>query len=403
MPFLQWTDGQKKMIDAPLGADFLQTIQAIQSVSQGFQDYKKTPAAKIHAAIERYLTWIQEQQDSSLFTAREKAVFASKTQKILTSNRFTLPVGPSLIYGSRSSPLLRMISVLHALSQQCTVFFLCNSFLADTYLLLFEKLAECGFPSSALCLLTTKDPESLETLVSHPSLKAIHFMGHAYEGEFLKKNPLPLFQKRIKIHFGSKNPVIFTHDADLSRLQTMLHESLQTHFYSEHQFNRWFVQEKNYSTFVESIEKLLPLAAESLTNTFSADVDYLENLQRQNTSLMKEKNWKTSAVTNFLFNPDFNNCSPWHQQETLGSLLTITRYKNSSEAIKFANTTQYACASAVFASTAEKAKDISSQLIMPHHYMNVIPDLENSDALLGLPGCGFGNEVSDEQFFNYCL
>ncbi len=399
---MQLIYGQRQISENPLGADFIVTVQAVQSVSKSFQDFKKIPQQKVLAAFGNFISFIQVLEASPFFSKHEKDLFLSKAQKILNSGiQRSIPLGPSLIYGSRSSPLLRMIPVLNSLSQQCPVILLCSPATVEAYIFFCEKLIACGIPPSSIGILSTKDPEALETLISHPALKSIHFHGHAYEGDFLKKSPLPLFQKRIKIHLGSKNPVIFTHDAELSSLEAVLMASLQSSYLSEHRFHRWFVQEKNYSLFIEKIEAVFPFVMESLSKQAQTDLDYTEALKNQNISLFKEKNWRQMNSNSFFLNSDFNNCSPWHQQETLGSLLTITRYKNSAEAIKFANTTQYACAAAVFSSTSEKAKELAAQLTMPHRFQNEVPDLGTIDAVLGLPGCGFGNEIPDTKFFSF--
>ena len=98
-------------------------------------------------------------------------------------------------------------------------------------------------------------------------------------------------------------------------------------------------------------------------------------------------------------NTDFNNCSPWQQQEILGPILTITRFKNTAEAIKFANTTNYASGAAVFTGSIEKSMDLAQQLSMPHRFSQKVPDMGAVPLVTGLSDTGFGQNMADKDFF----
>lgn len=394
-------------------ADFSATISTIQSVSHGFQDLKTVPLAKRQAWLQTTLQKIQSDffpSHLSFFSGRgalnelilaEQKNFVKKIESLLSKNSTAAPLGPSLIYGSRSSPLARFWPVLQALHSGCSVVFLINADLETLYLSLVNILIESGYPARAIAILSTQDSESLETLVQHPSLKGIYFRGHTYEAHFLTKSPLPLFQKRLKIHWGGKNPVIFTYDASLEKIESLLQQSFDIYHLAEHRFHRWFVQEKNYVPFIEKVQSLLPTVSTRLRQQILNDENYKQALQKQNNSLFKEKNWKVLEEGGVSINFDFNNCSPWQQQETLGLNLSITRYKNSAEAMKFANTTNYASAGCVFSGQEDKARDLAQQFFMPHVFANQIPDLFELTDIQGLVGCGIGLEIPDQHFFTF--
>jgi acyl-CoA reductase-like NAD-dependent aldehyde dehydrogenase len=341
--------------------EFSDLILAIQSTVQGFSEIQKISKSQLDSAL---IKFVDDVQANSLPQSPEVAHFLKKSASLLAEPITRPSMGPCLIYGSRSSPLLRVLTALYALKSRCSVVFLCNVSLYETYLQLFEKLIHHGLPEKAISLVCTSDQECLETLISHPSLKAIHFNGHQYEGAFLKNLTLPVFKKRIRVHLGGRNPVIFMHDAPLENLQELISTALNTTYLAEHQFNRWFVQEKNFTAFTKAIADLL-------------------SVQNQKVE----------------FHPDFNNCSPLHQQEMLGPALTVTRFKNSSEAIKFANTTNYASAGAVFSGNFEKSQEIANQLTMPHRFAQQTPDMGAVDVIRGLSETGFGQDKSDPHFF----
>ncbi len=370
--------------------DFSQLIQAIQTAVQGFTDLQKFSSVKLRTALTDFATDIQSTSSDS----RETAHFAFKTKALFQD---TLPqrppLGASLIYGSSSSPLLRLIPLLHALKNRCSVVFLSNPDQHEIYEQLISRLIQKGIPEKSVALISTQDVESLETLVMHPSLKAIRFEGRHYEGAFLKVLNLPIFKKRIRVHLGGRNPVIFTHDAPLDSLKELLALALDNSYLAEHSFNRWFVHEKNFSEFVKQLELQI---AKFPAPKIESDAVYNQVVQTQNFSLLKEKNWQQGSIH---FNSDFNNCSPWHQQEVLGPVLTITRFKTTAEAIKFANTTNYASAAAVFTGSLDKSMEIAQQLTMPHRFSQIVPDMGALPIISGLSETGFGQTLADKDFF----
>ncbi len=370
--------------------DFAQLIQAIQTAVLGFTELQKFSTAKLEAALSATVSKIHGTSSDS----RENAHFSFKT-KILFHETQTQrpPIGTSLIFGAQSSPLLRLIPVLHALKNRCSLVFLCSPHQHLKYEQLLSVLIQNGIPEKSVVLISTQDPESLETLIAHPSLKAIHFEGYHYEGAFLKTLNLPVFKKRIRIHLGGRNPVIFTHDAPYEVLPEFLAVALDNSYLAEHSFNRWFVQDKNYSDFVKQIEILLPKVP---TLSLEKNAAYDRVVQAQNAALLKENNWKLGTVN---LNTDFNNCSPWQQQEVLGPILTITRFKNTAEAIKFANTTNYASGAAVFTGSIEKSMDLAQQLSMPHRFSQIVPDMGAVPLVTGLSDTGFGQNMADKDFF----
>jgi hypothetical protein len=371
--------------------DFSQLVSAIQSVVQGFTELQKVSSSKLETGLSGTINQLQGASGDG----RENTHFASKTKPLLQDSPSPRPpLGASLIYGTRSSHLLRLIPVLYAIKNRCAVVFLCSTSQHELYEKLLDNFLQNGIPEKSFALISTHDPEILETLIAHPSLKTIHFNGHFYEGAFLKTIPLPIFKKRIRIQLGGRNPVIFTHDAPFDSLKDILEVALNTTYLAEHTFNRWFVQDKIYPDFIKAVEG--HLTNRVLHKEHGNDMQYMHAVELQNQSLLREKNWIREPI---LFNPDFNNCSPWQQQEVLDSLLTITRYKTTSEAIKFANTTNYASGAAVFSGHLEKSMEIANQLNMPHRFPQIVPDMGVLATISGLTETGVGQQFSDHDFF----
>jgi acyl-CoA reductase-like NAD-dependent aldehyde dehydrogenase len=409
--FLQFIFGKKITTENPEGADFQTIISAIQTTSQGYLDIKKLSAEKRKSVVSQfagnesffnlYRNDCKKNGISEDTVHQEIKKFQEKIQNLLNNSELARPsIGPCLIYASRSSALLRILPVLTALLKGNSVLLLTNENKSELYSDFIEKLITAGLPEKSCNLVSTQNEDSLDTLVEHPALKSIHFTGHQHEASFLRKRVLPVFSKKVKIHCGGRNPTIFTYDADLSQLKDLLNLAFNSHYLAEHRFNRWFVQEKNYESFVSKLNEILASETAPLSAQKNEEKDYDAFLKIQNNSLLKEKNWK-SLNDNLFINYDFNNCSPWHQQETLGNFLTITRFKNSTEAIKFANTTSYASAANVISSHADKSKEISAQLNMPHLFHNEVPDMGSLPLIKGSFESGFGNDILDSEFFMY--
>lgn len=395
-------------------------IQTIQNVAKSFPDFKKVSLEKRKTFLDSFLfslvhkkteiiELLQKTQKTSLAVAETEYVEAIDYLHFLKirckeDEPARLPIGPVLVYGSWSSPLLRFSEkVITALTLGNTVILHCDNEQKEIYDF-FATLALGRFPEHSLAVIATGDKEVIDVLYSHPAIRGINFSGHSYEGEFFKNLPKDV-RKKYKAHFGGRNPVIFLYDAQLENLEDLVQQSLEFHYLGEMRFNRWFVQEKIYADFVDRVcgifEKL------NVTTNGIPNSRYAEEMQRQLSSLRTEKNWHNQLDSGFAasgfaqnaLSPDFNNCSQWQQQEVLGPYLTITRFKNSAEAIKFANTTFYANAAVVFSAELEKAREVAQQLTMPLVTCNRIPQRFWDKPLNSFYESGWGCDNIDMDFF----
>lgn len=412
----QWIQGQSQASESPRGADFALSVQAIRGAGVFFAEYRKTPFAKRQAALVRFRELFAEQQPQlrenlithlgfpsisadkeiaaaeSILAELEAVAHEASKQAVLG-----LPVGPCLLHVGWSSPLIRFVShALPALVLGNTIVLVSDPVAQPLYTRLSELATTAGFPASAVSSLATSDTESLETLYSHPIFRAVRFSGHAYEGEFLRAQPRQ-WRQRLKADFGGRNPVVFMHDAGLEMIPELVARAVDYHYLPESRFNRWFVQEKNFSGVSEAIAKALSDLGTDIVGR-PPGPDFEARFAAQAPRLAKEKNWRMFpfAVNASL---DFNNCSPWQQSEVLGPVLTVTRFKNSAEAVKFCNTTFYANAAAVISSSAERAQEVAKQLQMPNLFLNRIGDVFPHAATHASLESGVGTEVTDWNFF----
>jgi len=419
MTFSQFLDGQTQRDE---GADFGAAVKAAQVAARAFVDHRKVPLAPRQTAAAAFLELVKQNAPSledrlrgDLGYGAEEA--RAEVERALTLGRELLqrpfsaaaiPLGPCLILGSWSSPVERVCqTALTALTLGNSVILWTGAAASAIYCQLAGFLTAAGFAPGLVTVTATQDREAEDTLVSHPSVRAIHGAAHFYEGRILRTLSFDA-NKKIKLFFGGHNPVIFAHDAPLDRLSEWVPRALRYHARGEERFQRWFVQEKNYSLFIDEFKKVFAGLSHADLGAFP-DAAYKEAYLHQMRDLTREKGWLTSPGNPLIDERtpalqaalDFNNCSAWQQSEMLGPVITITRFKNSAEAVKFANTTLFANAAAVIAGTPEKALETAALLQMPRVYINELPTPARDQATHASYDCGRGNDVSDFEFFQY--
>ncbi len=420
MTFSQLISGKQETLTNASGADFAVTIQAVQSVSKSYVEFKKIPLQKNIEIARAYQQLYRTKKDELILRLIKDVGYTPSMAERESENslhlletlmacltRETTPVvslGPCLVYGSWSSPLIRFHqTVLTSLLLGNSVLLLAAPIAAPIYIQLCEILISAGLPASQMAVISSQDPESIDTLIQHPSLRAIHWRSHYYEIGSLR-DTIAQTHKKSKIYLGGRNPVIFLHDANLTKLKNDLAQSLDFHYLAEDRHQRWFVQEKVYDTFVYLVKEHL----KSPLNDFyglSLDTTYNQQMEMQKKQLQSERGWQSinseHSPIALQLSYDFNNCSPWQQQEILGPILTITRFKNAPEAIKFCNTTLFATQASVYCEKQEKFQEVAQQLHMAQVNWNKIRDSHTDKPTFGTYMSGFGNEISDYDFFKY--
>lgn len=302
---------------------------------------------------------------------------------------FTIPQRFIAVYGSWSSPLYRFFkSIVPALTQQCSVLVFCEPEASSIYSQLAEWISTSELGLNRVAVLPITNKEVLEALLEHPSLQGIEMQSHLYHSSFFRKH-CHLPEKNYNLHFGAHNPVIILNDASPKYVAEMLNDSLRFHQRSEIRFNRWFVQEK---ILPEVIEVLQQYSQTKIKGSFGqiTSQQYQQAFDQQLKDLSASKNW-LNPLKNSIFNvcTDFSNCSPLHQTELLGPLLTITRVKNIAEATKFANTTNYSNATCILTESDEKYLEAASQQRTPFVFKNKRPHLFDTCLDSGDRFCAF--------------
>lgn len=358
--------------------NFQSVISAIQKISQFSLDAKKRPIAKKIDFLESLINRLRSPDALSFSSLLE----LEKTEEMIRwmleriqQNPASLPHGPVVTFISEHSSFFSLCkNILPAVIHGNPI--LTHS---TTYNLVFEKfrslLLELLLPTENLQNIITNDETLFEIIYTHPALKAVHIEGYEYETQPLKKF-LQQDDKLYKLSFGSRNPVVFLHDSTVNDFSKLLVNAIDPLFFKSTRHNRWFVQEKIYDTFKQNLQTAIDQYPLMQVQSNENETAFQVKFKQQWLQLKKESPQWTQRMENtatpLTYHLDFNNCSPWQQQELLGPTLTLTRFKTISEVIKFANTTHYADTASVFSSDLEKANSVAQQLFMPQISLNSI-------------------------------
>ncbi|MEK7358007.1 MAG: aldehyde dehydrogenase family protein, partial [Bdellovibrionota bacterium] len=293
-------------------------------------------------------------------TVIEAGIERNETTSVLESGlRFQsnrLPIGVVGIITPWVDPLAIMSSrVSAALAAGNAVILKASEFAPRTAGAFAEILRDAGLPSGVFALLQGRGDQVGTSLVEHPGVSTIAFVGSTETGRTVAKiasEPL----KKLHLSLGSRNPVLVFASCDLDRVvPKVANVTLGTHPRQCWRGSRLFVQESIYKDFLarfkDHVEKvrlgpaldpssaLGPLAHAGLARHF-------ESVAAQATS--ERGKWLfggTSSERGGAFvtpsaTYDFTLCSTLQQDEILGPMMTIASFKYQHDAVKQANNSQ---------------------------------------------------------------
>lgn len=289
------------------------------------------------------------------------------------SIKHNIPQRLVAVYGHWSSPLYRFIKyVLPSLLQQSSVVLFCEPEASEIYCLFAEMISQTELGKNRIAVLPVDDPEVLSAILEHPSISSVIGQMNLFQAPLYRQRILSP-DKTYNLHFGAHNPIIFLNDTQQAQVTTLLAQSLQYHTRAEVRFNRWFVQEKIYPELINWVEMYLNQNSKLHFGNIKVK-SYSYHYEQQNKDLFKVKHWlRQNTVDEMNICSDFSNCSPLHQMELLGPLLTITRFKNGLEATKFANTTNHANATCIVTNSNEKFIELAQHQRTPVVFNNILP------------------------------
>ena len=298
-----------------------------------------------------------------------------------------------------------------------------------TAFLLSKLINDAGFPPGVFNVIHGTGPSCGETLVAHPSIKAISFTGGTKTGSRIASIAAPQF-KKLSLELGGKNPTLVFDDCDF---ENTVSEVVRSSFSNQGQIclcgSRILIQSSIYQkfrdAFVEKVKQIKVGQPFDSTVQMGALVSEMQ-LEKVKTYVQQAIDDGGTVLTGgkqihlqgefeqgFYFEPTvfegLNNQCAINQEEVFGPVVTLQPFESTHEAITLANDTSYGLAASVWTQNINTANTVAEKLKMGIVWVNcwMIRDLRTPFG--GVKNSGVGREGGWEalRFFteakNVCI
>jgi aminomuconate-semialdehyde/2-hydroxymuconate-6-semialdehyde dehydrogenase len=235
---------------------------------------------------------------------------------------------------------------------------------------LAELSLEAGIPAGVINIVHGFGGKAGRALTAHDDVAAISFTGGTVTGAAVAANAAPGF-KKLSLELGGKNPTVIFADADLDQA---IPTALRASFWNQGEIclcgSRIFVEQPVYDAFVERFV--------AMTRGLRLGEDYgaliaahLEKVMGY-VDLAKEEGGTIVAGGHRIDRKGFfveptvitglgTECRVL-QEEIFGPVVTVTPFRDESEAIAFANSTRYGLSSSVWTRDLSRAHRVAAAI-----------------------------------------
>jgi aminomuconate-semialdehyde/2-hydroxymuconate-6-semialdehyde dehydrogenase len=236
---------------------------------------------------------------------------------------------------------------------------------------LAELSLEAGIPAGVINIVHGFGGKAGRALTAHDDVAAISFTGGTLTGAAVAANAAPGF-KKLSLELGGKNPTVIFADADLDQA---IPTALRASFWNQGEIclcgSRIFVEQPVYDAFVERFV--------AMTRGLRVGEDYGALISTAHLekvvgyiALAKEEGGTIVAGGNRIDRKGFfveptvitglgTECRVL-QEEIFGPVVTITPFRDESEAIAFANSTRYGLSSSVWTRDLSRAHRVAAAI-----------------------------------------
>lgn len=406
-----WATWQK--IEAPQRAAHLTAI-ADQLQSRAVELAKAQSADE--GCAEKYAAFVSLPRAIEIFRNFARLILdgnvraAASSSTLFTSHR--LPHGVVALITPYSDPFVSLASrVAPAIAAGNVVIAKPSEFAPRSAQEFSACVAASGLPSGVFNLVQGRGESVGQSLVMHPGLSMIAFIGSTDVGrQILVQSAEQL--KKIHLSMSGRNPVLIFNGTDLVKtMPAIVQATMNFHGPTCYRGSRLFVQEAIYKDFLAAyqtaVDKLAleigPLANERLRDRFKSAV---EQAVAENGKILFGGSHQTERPGFFVAPTavfDLTNCSTLQQEEVIGPFVTISSFKYQHEAIKHANTSPLGLGAYVFEPQGAKALRVAQKLEAGRIFINSPgPIFNDSIGAGGLKASGLGREGAAEllEFFS---
>lgn len=251
-----------------------------------------------------------------------------------------------------------------------------------TAFLLGRICKEAGLPDGVLNIVHGSGMTTGEAIVKHPSIKAISFTGSTRAGERIATLAAPKF-KKLSLELGGKNPAIIFADCDWDR---MMKETIRSSFSNQGEIclcgSRILIEasvyEKFRTEFVEKTKALTvgdPMESTSRQGAIVSKVHFDKIMRCLDTA--KQEGGQVlcgghmvkpegRCANGYFISPTViegldQQCQT-NQEEIFGPVVTIQPFHSETEAIGFANASQYGLAATIWTQDISKANRVAAKV-----------------------------------------
>ena len=277
-------------------------------------------------------------------------------------------------------------------------------------LLRFMELASEALPPGVLNVVTGEGIPIGEAIVAHPEIRAISFTGDVATGTAITINSASKL-KRLTLELGGKSPVIVFADADLSAVADMLKFGAFANSGQDCQAaSRVLVENSAYEDLMTELVKRVdtikvgdpqlndaidmgPVVSQTQQNRVAGFVDRAISEGGEVTTGGGKVNsagyfFEPTVVGNV--RQDFEII----QKEVFGPVVTLQKFANEEEGLKFANGTEYGLSSSIWTRDIGKAMRVSRELQCGSVWINAhfigSPEMPHG----GFKQSGYGKDYS---------
>ncbi|MEZ0391237.1 MAG: aldehyde dehydrogenase [Pseudobdellovibrionaceae bacterium] len=315
------------------------------------------------------------------FIEKEEAEFYQEND--FHSEVLRKPVGVAGLISPWNLPLYLLTwKIAPALACGNTVVAKPSEFTSMTAALLAEVSLQIGLPAGVMNIVFGLGSPVGEAIVRHPKVPLISFTGGTETGRKIYRDSAEHF-KKISLELGGKNPNLIFADCDL---QQAVATTIRSSFLNQGEIclcgSRIYVEEKIFSQFTELFvaeTKKLKVGDPADPETFMGALISEAHLKKVESYFEHAKNEGGRILTGgerpelpsqlkhgYFLKPTviigLSENSKCLQEEIFGPVVTVTSFKNETEAIQKANGVSYGLSATVWSQDIEKAKKIVSHL-----------------------------------------
>lgn len=289
------------------------------------------------------------------------------------------PVGPCLSIVPWNGPVvLAARAIAYPLVCGNTVVFRASEVSSMTHRLIADAVYEAGVPAGVLNFITTAPedaPAVVETLIAHPGIRRINFTGSTSVGRIIAEKSAKQL-KRCLLELGDKSPLVVLDDANIDHAVSA---AIFGSFLYQGQIcmstDRIVVDEKVADEFVNKfVERakglpagsaatvgecvIGPVISQDSANRLNSIID--DAVSKGGKLVLGGKSETSAYAATILDN--VTSDMTIYKDETFGPVISIIRAKDTDDAVRIANDTEFGLSAAVYGQNVIRALDVAKRI-----------------------------------------